>query len=392
MAFQEVLEFRSPTRLLYGPGAISRLPEVLPSDTRILVVTDPGLRQAGVIDKVAAVLETAGIDYTVFSEVLPNPPASCVEEGARFFAEQECGALLGVGGGSPMDVAKMIGVLVSHGGRIEQYLMAPGKITGDIPPLVCVPTTYGTGSEVTPFAVLTNPASRNKDPVISWRIAPRAGILDADLCTALPAAVGGPTGMDALTHAIESYTNLMASPASDALALEAIQSIGENLRTACANDFETEATRNMLLASAMAGIAFSQTRLGQRARHVAPGRGPVRRPPRARQRRAAAVRDGVQPGVACRQVRRHRRGAGRRYRRARRPGSRPPRRESGAAAERGSGDPRETGDARGRGERNRRLGRSPPCRAATLRSIRARPRTGTSSGSSGRRYRRFAVL
>ena len=262
MAFQEILEFRSPTRLLHGPSALSRLPELLPSGTRVLVVTDNGLREAGVIDKVAAVLEEAEIDHTVFSDVLPNPPASCVEEGTRFFAEQECGALLGVGGGSPMDVAKMIGVLASHGGRIEEYLMAPGKITVDIPPLVCVPTTYGTGSEVTPFAVLTNPESRNKDPVVSWRIAPRAGILDAALCTALPAAVGGPTGMDALTHAIESYTNLMASPASDAIALEAMHLIGENLRIACANDHETEATQNMLLASAMAGIAFSQTRLG----------------------------------------------------------------------------------------------------------------------------------
>ena len=262
MAFQEILEFRSPTRLLHGPGAISRLPELLPSGPRVLLVTDPGLREAGVIDQVAAVLEGAEIDYTLFSDVLPNPPASCVEEGARIFAEQECGALLGVGGGSPMDVAKMIGVLVSHGGRIEEYLMAPGKITVDIPPLVCVPTTYGTSSEVTPFAVLTNPESRNKDPVISWRIAPRAGILDAALCTALPAAVGGPTGMDALTHAIESYTNLMASPASDGIALEAMRLIGENLRLACANDYETEATQNMLLASAMAGIAFSQTRLG----------------------------------------------------------------------------------------------------------------------------------
>ena len=296
MAFQEILEFRSPTRLLHGPGALSRLPELLPSGTRVLVVTDNGLREAGVIDQVAAVLEQAEIDHAVFSDVLPNPPASCVEEGAHFFAEQECGALLGVGGGSPMDVAKMIGVLVSHGGGIEEYLMAPGKITVDIPPLVCVPTTYGTGSEVTPFAVLTNPESRNKDPVVSWRIAPRAGILDAALCTALPAAVGGPTGMDALTHAIESYTNLMASPASDAIALEAMHLIGENLRLACANDHETEATQNMLLASAMAGNRLFADPARQRARHVAPGRGPVRRPPRARQRRAAAVRDGVQPG------------------------------------------------------------------------------------------------
>jgi alcohol dehydrogenase class IV len=110
--------------------------------------------------------------------------------------------------------------------------------------------------------VLTNPKTKNKDPVISWMIAPQAAILDAELCVALPAAVGGPTGMDALTHAIESYTNLMSTPLTDGIALSAIELIGEHLRLACANDHELEATQQMLLASCMAGIAFSQTRLG----------------------------------------------------------------------------------------------------------------------------------
>ncbi|MBQ41046.1 MAG: hypothetical protein CME15_01185 [Gemmatimonadetes bacterium] len=161
-----------------------------------------------------------------------------------------------------MDVAKMIGVLATNGGRIDHYLLAPSRVTRDLPPLVCIPTTYGTGSEVTPFAVLTNPKSRNKDPVISWKIAPRVGILDPELSVALPASVGGPTGMDALTHALESYINLMATPVTESLALAAIELIGDNLRLACANDHETEATQNMLIVSAMAGIAFSQTRLG----------------------------------------------------------------------------------------------------------------------------------
>ena len=262
MPLQSSLEFRSPTRLIQGPGCICRLPEVLTVEHKVLVVTDKGLREAGVVERVTAVLEEGGIEFAIFDGVLPNPPASCVTSGARAYTRHGCGALLAVGGGSPMDVAKMIGVILTHGGRIDQYLMAPGKIDKEIPPLVCVPTTYGTGSEVTPFAVLTNPKSRNKDPVISWRIAPRAALLDADLCVALPASVGGPTGMDALTHAIESYVSLLASPLTDGLARSAMELVGRNLRTACANDYETEATQNMLIASSMAGIAFSQTRLG----------------------------------------------------------------------------------------------------------------------------------
>ena len=125
------------------------------------------------------------------------------------------GPIVAVGGGSPMDVAKMIGVVIGHGRRIESYL-GTNTVPGAIPPLYCLATTYGTGSEVTPFAVLTNPKTQNKDPVISWHIAPLVGILDPELCAALPISVGGPTGMDALTHAIESYTNLLANPITDA--------------------------------------------------------------------------------------------------------------------------------------------------------------------------------
>lgn len=262
MAFQTGFDFRSPTRLIHGPGSIRRLPELLPEGAKVLVVTDPGLRQAGVVERVSAVLDEANIPCAIYDGVVGNPAARSVHAGLRQYEKEKCGALIGVGGGSSMDVAKMIGVLATNGGRIDHYLLAASRVTRDLPPLVCIPTTYGTGSEVTPFAVLTNPKSRNKDPVISWKIAPRVGILDPELSVALPASVGGPTGMDALTHALESYINLMATPVTEGLALAAIELIGDNLRLACANDHETEATQNMLIASAMAGIAFSQTRLG----------------------------------------------------------------------------------------------------------------------------------
>ena len=261
MPFQNHFDFRFPTQLIHGPGSIARLAECFAAGSRVLVVSDKGLGAAGVVGRATAVLEEAGIDCAVFDGVLGNPPARCVQAGYRLYQSEACTALLGLGGGSPMDVAKMIGVLAANGGTIQQYL-GMGKVERDLPPLVCVPTTYGTGSEVTPFAVLTNPKTKNKDPVISWKIAPRVGILDAELSVGLPPALGGATGMDALTHALESYINLLATPLTEGIALQAIRLIGENIRLACANAHELEATDRMLMASALAGVAFAQTRLG----------------------------------------------------------------------------------------------------------------------------------
>ena len=261
MPLQTHFTFHHTTSVVHGPDCTALLPEYLPRKSKVLLVTDKGLVAAGVAARVCDVLDDANIPHALYDGALANPPARCVHAGARLYEREKCKAIVGLGGGSPMDVAKMIGVLASHGGRIDQYL-GIGKVAKDIPPLVCIPTTYGTASEVTPFAVLTNPKTQNKDPVISPKIAPRVGILDPELSVTLPAFVGGPTGMDALTHALESFTNLLATPISDGLALQAIRLIGENLRLACANDHELGATENMLIASMLAGMAFSQTRLG----------------------------------------------------------------------------------------------------------------------------------
>ena len=261
MPFQSSFDFRCPARLVHGSGTIARIPEFLPDGVKVLIVTDKGLRKAGIVDLVASVLNDAAVEYAVFDGVLGNPPARCVHAGHRLYEREGCNAIVAVGGGSPMDVAKMIGVVATNGGRIDLYLGA-GKVSEDLPPLLCVPTTYGTGSEVTPFAVLTNPRTHSKDPVISWKTVPQVGILDPDLSVALPISLGAPTGVDALTHAIESYVSLMASPISDGIAMTAIELIGENLRRACANDYELDATECMLIASALGGLAFSQTRLG----------------------------------------------------------------------------------------------------------------------------------
>ncbi len=261
MPFQSAFDFRIPTHVVQGVGSVSRLPELLGDASQPLIVADPGLVEAGIVAQVTTILDESKCRWTLFTDVVGNPLAHNVTSGARAYAKGTCDSIIGLGGGSPMDVAKMIGAVASGGGRIETYLGA-GKVKQSLPPLICIPTTYGTGSEVTPFAVLTNPKTQNKDPVISWKIAPSVAILDADLSVALPIALGGTTGMDALTHAIESYTNLMSTPLTDGIALSAIEIIGDNLRLACANDHETEATQQMLIASCMAGMAFSQTRLG----------------------------------------------------------------------------------------------------------------------------------
>ena len=261
MPFQSNYDFRSPTRLVHGAGCIAQLPKLLRRMDPVLVVTDKGVAAAGIVEQVTAALEAGGLAHVTYDGVLGNPPARCVHAGHRLFSREKCTSIVAVGGGSSMDAAKMIGVVATNGGRIEKYLGA-NRFANDLPPLICVPTTYGTGSEVTPFAVLTDVKSKTKDPIISWKIAPRAGLLDPELVVALPASVGGPTGMDALTHALEAYVSLVATPLTDAIAIEAIRMIGENIRLACANDHELEASGTMLMASAMAGMAFSQTRLG----------------------------------------------------------------------------------------------------------------------------------
>jgi len=263
MPFQTIFEFFAPTKLIFGPGALARLPEVLPEGGKPLVVTDTGLVDAGILAQVEEVLRSTGIAPAVFDEVEPNPRATTVHRGHERFQAEGCTCLVALGGGSPMDVAKGVGILATHGGDILEYPGASGKSPErPISHLVCVPTTYGTASEVTPFAVITDPEQKAKLTIASPFILPKVGILDPRLAAGLPFSVAGPTGMDALTHAIESYTNWLATPVTEALAIGAIELIGANLRQAAASDYDLEATERMLLASTTAGLAFSQTRVG----------------------------------------------------------------------------------------------------------------------------------
>lgn len=253
--------FSLPTRLMFGQGASADAGRELAAlgAHRVLVVSDDGLERAGIVRRVLQSLETAGLAHSLFARVEANPAVQTVGRALAAYQENQCDALLAVGGGSPMDVAKATGLLATNGGDIRAY-EGSGKVSRPLPPLVAVPTTAGTGSEVTFFTVITDPDRQFKMPIISPLLAPRLALLDPDLVAGLPPALVAATGMDALTHAIESYLSRMSHAFSEAQALRAIELIGANFSAAVAGD--RAARGEMLYASTLAGMAFNSTRLG----------------------------------------------------------------------------------------------------------------------------------
>ena len=255
--------FHAPTRVLFGSGTIQATGREVAAlgGTAALVVTDSGVVNAGLLDGALASLAATDVAATVFDAVEPNPSIGTVNAALAAYQSGGCNAIVAVGGGSPMDVAKAVGILATNGGTIKEYEGKPDAIRADLPPFVCVPTTCGTGSEVTPFAVITDEEHHWKMSIASPREVPRVAIVDPDLFLKMPASLIAATGMDALTHAIESYTNQDVQPFADAFDIHAIRLIGRYLRPAVANG-NREAMAYMAVAATMAGMGFSQNRLG----------------------------------------------------------------------------------------------------------------------------------
>ncbi len=255
--------FHAPTRVVFGSGSVQATGRELATlgGRSALVVTDGGVVKAGLLDAVRASLAASDIAVTVFDAVEPNPSIGTVEAASAAYHTGNCNAIVAVGGGSPMDVAKAVGIIATNGGAIADYEGKPDAIGVDLPPFICVPTTCGTGSEVTPFAVITDEARHWKMSIASPREVPKVAIIDPDLFLKMPAGLIAATGMDALTHAIESYTNQDVQPFADAFDIAAIQLIGRYLRPAVANG-NREAMAYMAVAATMAGMGFSQNRLG----------------------------------------------------------------------------------------------------------------------------------
>lgn len=259
----KTFSFQLPTRIEFGNGLSKRVGEEAKAvgGTRVLVVTDPGVRAAGLLDPVLHQLADAGLAVVIFDEVAPNPRDSSVAKGAELATAEGCDLLVAVGGGSPMDTAKGIGVIQTHGGAIGDY-EGLDVVTKPITPLIAIPTTAGTGSEVTFWAVITDTARSFKMSVGSPLIAARVALVDPELTAGLPSVLTASTGMDALTHAIEGYTATLCEPLTDSLALTAISLLSRSLGAAYANGADADARYDVMLGSLLAGVAFGNSDIG----------------------------------------------------------------------------------------------------------------------------------
>ncbi|KAG8148461.1 iron-containing alcohol dehydrogenase [Burkholderia catarinensis] len=250
-------QFTTPTRIVMEPGLRNRTGKYL-NDLglkHVLLVTDPGVKRAGVLDGIYQSLRQANIFFDEVSDISPNPRSEEINAAAKLYKQTGIHGLLAVGGGSAMDAAKAISVLLTHEGKIEDYEGA-SKLAHEVLPIVAIPTTAGTGSEVTFFSVITDTRRHFKMSVLDYRIGPILALLDSDITQSLPPAIAAATGMDALTHAIEAYTGRQSNPISDGLALHAIRLISKNLKAAVQQPDNTEAREAMLIASLIAGMAF----------------------------------------------------------------------------------------------------------------------------------------
>ena len=252
--------FQLPTRIEFGCGVSSTVGEEAKrlGGTRALVVTDAGVDAAGLVKPVLECLSEAGVTPFVFDHVAPNPRDTSVELGAKLADAEGCDVIVAVGGGSPMDTAKAIGVIATNGGKIQDY-EGLGQVRKPITPLIAIPTTSGTGSEVTFWAVITDTERSFKMSVGSPLCAATVALVDPELTVGLPAGVTAYTGVDALTHAVEGYTTTLAEPLTDSLAVSAIRLIGKSLRRAYANGANLDARHDMSLASLLAGVAFGNS-------------------------------------------------------------------------------------------------------------------------------------
>lgn len=254
-----------PQRIV-GAGARFRLPELLKQAglERILFVTTAGFIRRGTLDSLLKALQEQGLTVALFDGVTPDPTVECVEQGTVQYREHACQAIVAVGGGSVMDCAKAIGARIARPRRPVRRMRGMLKVRRRIPPLYAVPTTAGTGSEVTAAAVITDmiQGTHYKYAVNDFCLIPKTAILDAELTLGLPPQLTAATGMDALTHAVEAYTNRFASRFVKQHAEMAVRMIFEALPEACRCGDEIEARETMLMASCYAGLAFTNNFVG----------------------------------------------------------------------------------------------------------------------------------
>ncbi len=256
-----LLKFEIP-EIIFGSGSLSQvgLCAARLGGERVLVVTDPGVAAAGWLDAALACLRAEDLKYSVFDDVVTNPRDHQVVRGTEFYKQENCDVIVALGGGSPMDVAKAIAVLAANPGELIDYVGC-NLVGRPIPPLVCVPTTAGTGSDVSQFAVIADGQKKVKLTILSRAIMADISLIDPKLLHTKSAELIAATGMDALTHAIEAYVSSLAWPLTDPHAIHAIDLVFKHL-VAAAQTKHPDALEGMAIASLEAGIAFSNAILG----------------------------------------------------------------------------------------------------------------------------------
>jgi alcohol dehydrogenase class IV len=252
-----------PSSLTFGVGAVETVAEKAKEfgKRKVLIITDKGVVGAGLLEKVLTPLEQAGVQAHIFDQIEPNPRDYTVIKAFEFAKKKECELIIGLGGGSPIDSAKAVGVLMTNPEPLQDYLRGTA-VKNPPPPLIAIPTTSGTGSEVTQFSVVTDTERSFKAGMGSPLLIPKVAIVDPSLMESMPSSLAAATGMDALTHAVEAFVSMNSQPFSDALALHSIRLIGAFLRPSVANGSDQEARSQMAMASTLAGVAFSNAGVG----------------------------------------------------------------------------------------------------------------------------------
>jgi len=266
-----MFNFLSVKKIIAGPESIDSLGKEVknlnPKLEKTLIITDKGIMNAGIINRCLIPLKKEGIKFEIFDEVEENPTEIVINKGAEYIRDINANVvIIGVGGGSVLDTAKAIALLSCNEGSIQKYYSdineSPNPFKNQGKPIITIATTSGTGAEVTPFSVITDTKDKEKKQVFSWQIVPTLAITDPLLTISLPPFLTAATGMDALSHAIEAFVGKNSNPYGDANAYHSIKLIVNNIRQAYTNGNNVEARNNMMIASTLAGIAFSNVGLG----------------------------------------------------------------------------------------------------------------------------------
>lgn len=261
---EQVFGFYIPTVTLMGIGAHKQTGERVKmlGCKKPLIVTDKGIVKAGIAEKIAGLVrKDAQAEAVIFDKTIPNPTDKNAHDGLEVYKKNGCDSIISLGGGSPHDCGKAVGILARNGGKIHDY-EGIDKSAQPMPPFIAINTTAGTASEMTRFCIITDTKRKIKMAIVDWRVTPNVAINDPLLMAGMPPSLTAATGMDALTHAVEAYVSTIATPVTDACAIKAIELIAQHLRAAVANGGDMVARDGMAYAEYLGGMAFNNASLG----------------------------------------------------------------------------------------------------------------------------------